>query len=122
MAERTLAVQHCRSSGVELVVYEDDVSSPVQLATGDFDGSGDQFVVPNDGRTFLHVQTGGQTAVNITVQSILTMDGLAFSDKVVAIDRSERWCVGPFDRELYGDPFKFALSAVNNVRISVMSH
>ncbi len=123
MAEIDLPVQPCNSSGTILTVY--DSSTDPALSVGSFSPlSGDQFVVPNDGKTKLHIQRGGSGGSSsiITVQTVATMDGLAFDNKSFTVPGGARACFGPFRKDVYGDPFKFALNNVsNNLRISVMS-
>ena len=117
MAELNVAVQSTTRAGL-VAAYLDSTTTPA-LATGDFAGTGDQFLVPNDGRTFLHVKNGA-TDVAVTIQTPGTVDGLAVTDRVVTVAATSEEFIGPFSRNDYGDPFKFALDDVANVEIAAV--
>ena len=120
MAETNLTPQQVKSEGVK-PTYLDNTTTPA-LSTGDFVGTGNQMVVPNDGKTVLHVKNGhASDAVNVTIQTPVTQDGLGLADRVVAVsaDDDEKY-IGPFARSTYGDPLKFALDSVTNVSIAVL--
>ncbi len=117
MAEKALTPQELRSSGVE-PTYLTSASTPA-LATGSFPSTGDQFTVANNGRTWLRVKNGA-TALNITIQTPVTLDGNALADRVVAVPANEERDILLSPREVYGDPAKFALDSVANVEIAVL--
>ena len=117
MAEIMLPAQQLSSVGVEPNYY-DSTSAPA-LSTGDFSGSGDQFAVSNDGKTRLHVKNGA-TELNITVQTTLTEDGLDLPDRTITVPADEERDIYLQRRDLYGDPFKFALDSVASVEVAVL--
>lgn len=57
--------------------------------------------VPNDGeRTFIHVKTVG-TACVVTVQTPITVDGLAVAERTYSIGTNSERLIGPFPRNQY---------------------
>jgi len=117
MAEVVLTPQAISRTGLE-PTYLDSTSSPA-LSTGSFPSTGDQMVVTNDGKTWLHVKNGA-TDVTVTVLTPITRDGLALADRAVTVPANEDRVIGPFPKSVYGDPFKFALDSVANVEIAVL--
>lgn len=55
----------------------------------------------NDGQTFLHVKNSSGGTLTVTVQTQLTVDGLAVADLSVAIAGSEEKFIGPFPTTTY---------------------
>ena len=55
----------------------------------------------NDGATFLHVKNGAASTMTITVQSQITVDGLAVADLAVEVGASEERFIGPFPTTTY---------------------
>ena len=117
MATHILNPQQIRSSGTT-PTYHTSASTPA-LATGSFPNTGDQFHVPNDGKTWLHVKTGA-TAVNVTVLTDPVLDGISLPDLTVAVPANSEREIFPQDRDVYGDPFKFVLDVVTNLEIAVL--
>lgn len=54
----------------------------------------------NDGKTILHIKNGA-VALNLTVQTPGTVDGLAVADRVVAVGASTDKFIGPFPASQY---------------------
>lgn len=119
MAEISLSPQQMGSAGITPTYY--DNSSATALTTGDFNGSGDQFTVSNDGRVFLYVKNAADM-LNVTIQTPGTVDGLAVADRVVNVPANSERVIGPLDRDTYGNPFKFAMDDVDNVEIAVLRY
>ena len=117
MAEKDVSVQVINRAGLE-ADYLDSSSTPT-LTTGDFSGTGDQFLVPNNGRTFLHVKNGA-TDVTVTIRTPQEIDGLAVTDRAVAVSANSEEFMGPFPVAIYGSPFQFAVSSVSNVEIAAL--
>ena len=123
MAEVSLTPQQTKSEGIE-PTFLSSVTTPA-LSAGDFAGSGDQMVVPNDGKTVLYVKNGhASNAIEIVVQTPLTQDGLALTDRTVSVDGGDEKAMGPFPRSVYGDPLTFAIdvgsAAITDVTIAVL--
>ena len=58
--------------------------------------------VTNDGkRTFVHVNNGSGSEVTITIDTPGTVDGLAISDREVAVPAGEERMIGPFPTDWY---------------------
>jgi len=55
----------------------------------------------NDGQTFLHVKNGGSGTLTVTVQTQLTVDGLAVADLSVAVPNGAEKFIGPFPTTTY---------------------
>ena len=117
MAEIGLSPQTITRDGLNPTYHTDD-SSPA-LSTGDFDGAGDQFMVDDD-KAFLHVMNGSANVISVTIQTPKTVDGLAIADRVVSLPAGADRFIGPFPRETYGRPWKFALSAVADVEVAIL--
>lgn len=117
MAEINLPAQALSSAGIAPTYY-DSTSSPA-LGTGDLSGTGDQFLVNNDGRTFLFVKNGA-TAATITLDRAVTVDGYDVPDRTVAVPANAERAIWPRDRNVYGSPFKFAMDDVSNLEIAVL--
>ena len=114
MAEKRLSAQGFASAGVAPSYYTS--ATAVALTVGDFAPSGDQFLL-NPGEWLL-VKTGA-TPVNIIIQTPGTVDGLAIADRTIAVPANVERLIGPFDAGAYGNPVKFALSAITNLSIAV---
>lgn len=63
--------------------------------------SSDEFA--NNGRTVLLVNNGSGASINVTVVTPITVDGLALSDRIVAVPAGEERVIGPFPRNTYND-------------------
>lgn len=75
----------------------------------------------NDGkRTFVHV-VNGATAMNLTVVTPNTVDGLAVSDRTVAIGSSEEHFVGPFPTDVYGTTVTVQFDDTTNGTIAALT-
>jgi hypothetical protein len=86
VARGSLAVQQIKSDGL----------SPVYTpATAD----GHAFV--NDGEVALHVINGGASPVTVTIETPLTIDGLAVSDRTITIPAGEERFVGGLSPRTY---------------------
>lgn len=55
----------------------------------------------NDGQTFLHVKNSSGGTLTVTVQTQLTVDGLAVADLSVAVADSGESFIGPFPTTTY---------------------
>ena len=117
MAEKSLSAKALVVTGLE-AEYITSATVPA-LTTGTFAPTGDQFVVPNDGKTFLHVENG-LLDLDVTIESPRLFGGLAVEDRVVTVPAGENRFIGPVSREVHGNPMKFALSKVTNVSLSVI--
>ena len=86
----------------------------------------DQMVVPNDGKTFLHVKNGhASDDITVTIETPIEIDGLALADLVVVVGEATERFIGPFPRGVYGDPFKFTLgitggAAIGDITVGVL--
>lgn len=61
----------------------------------------DGHAFPNDVGTFVHVKNGGAGAVNVTVPTPSTRDGLAVADRTVTVAAGAEAMIGPFPSRTY---------------------
>ncbi len=74
----------------------------------------------NDGRhTFIHV-VNGATAMNVTLVTDATADGLAISDRVVVVGSSEDHFIGPLPSQWYGVTGSLTFSDVTDGTVAVL--
>jgi hypothetical protein len=78
-------------------------------------GGGD--TCPNDEKTFLEVKNGGGASIDVTVETPGTVDGLAITDRVVAVPASGDKMIGPFPKQYYSATLDITYSAVTSVTI-----
>jgi len=106
MAIQTLTVQQIDRAGI----------TP-SLVTANEDG----YYVPNDGRVFLQLQNTDSTEVTVTIETPGTVDGLAVTDRTVAIPATDGdKMIGPFPPGVYNDGagrIKVTFSAVTALTI-----
>ncbi len=81
-------------------------------------GGGD--TVPNDARTFLHVKNGSVSEITLTIQTPNTVDGLAVTDRTVAIPASGERMIGPFPTDYYGSTLTLTYSDVTTLTIAAV--
>lgn len=60
--------------------------------------------VIDSGAVFLHVNNGSAASINVTVQSPVTVDGLAVEELVVAVAAGAFKLIGPFPQRTFGQP------------------
>lgn len=88
MARTVLTVQDIVRTGLEATYSAgDDVNNH------SFDNTGENVV--------LHVKNGA-TAVNVTISTPNTVDGLAIADRVVTVAGTSEAIIGPFPNAVYG--------------------
>lgn len=79
--------------------------------------------VVNDGRTFLHVKTGG-TGLTVTAETPGTVDGQAVADRAYVIGTNTELMIGPFPPSDYDQPdgsgINFDFSATTSVTIAAL--
>ncbi|GIW81490.1 MAG: hypothetical protein KatS3mg105_3297 [Gemmatales bacterium] len=95
-------------SGVDL--------SPVAANAG-----GDEFV--NNGRELLYIKNASGSSITLTVQTPVTVDGLAVSDRQITVGAGEEKIIGPFPKGTYNDGnghVQLSYSAVTSVTVSVI--
>ena len=122
MAEHNLTAQKIASSGTT-PTYLTSASTPTPLTVGTIPDTGavtgDQFVVQNDGRTFLHGKTGA-TAVTMDILTVPVLDGIALDNRHISIPANAERVILPDNRDVYGFDFKFAVTPVTNLEIAVL--
>jgi hypothetical protein len=77
----------------------------------------------NDGRMFVDVVNGSASSINVTVQTPVTVDGLAVADLVVAVPAGESRKIGPFPPGYYNQTDGMVYvdySAVTDVTVALM--
>ena len=112
--------------GRDATYLDSTTTAPRLTATADgarFGNLSNDYEVPNDGKTFLHVKNGHASApCKVTIQTPYTSGGNPIADREVNVTAAQDEAfIGPFPRGVYGDPFKFTLSAVANVTLAVLS-
>lgn len=91
MADVAVTVQEIVRTGIDLT----DTGS---LSTSD------TYLVPNDGKTFLHIKKSGATDCTVTIATPGTVDGLAVTDLTVTVPASTGdKMIGPFPRDIYNN-------------------
>lgn len=76
--------------------------------------------VPNDEITFLHVKNGSGASIDVTIQTPGTVDGLAVTDRTVAVPASEERMIGPFPASVYGATLTLSYSDVTSLTIAAI--
>ena len=100
----------------EIAIVPEDVTRP---PAGALDAeapsaalvAADHWSIPNNGRTFLQF-IGGAAAVNLTIQTPATLDGLAVDDRTYSLPANRRSkVIGPLPVEVYGDTLRVDVDA-----------
>jgi len=84
----TLTVQHPSRSA-------NAITQPAAEAGGD--------VFPNTGKELLLIKNGSASPITLTIATPATVDGLAVSDRTVAIPAGETHLLGPFPTSYYNN-------------------
>ncbi|MBS3927087.1 MAG: hypothetical protein KGZ65_00080 [Sphingomonadales bacterium] len=91
MADVAVTVQEITRTGIDLT------------DTGSLSVS-DTYLVPNDGKTILHIKKSGATDCTVTIATPNTVDGLAVGDLTVTVPATTGdKHIGPFPREIYNN-------------------
>ena len=119
MAEKTLPTQDM-TRALNATYFTDAAPTPAaqRLADGTLT-TGDQFLVQNDEKTFLHVKNGA-TAASIVIDRDITVDTTALSDRTEAVPANAERFIRDFPRHIYGDTLRFAIDDVSNVTVAVL--
>jgi hypothetical protein len=75
---------------------------------------------PNDEITFLHVKNGSGGSIDVTIQTPGTVDGLAITDRTVAVPASEERMIGPFPSSVYSSTLTISYSGVTSLTIAAI--
>ena len=75
---------------------------------------------PNDEITFLHVKNGSGGSIDVTIQTPGTIDGLAITDRTVAVPASGERMIGPFPASVYGATLTISYSGVTSLTIAAI--
>jgi lipoate-protein ligase B len=82
-----------------------DIAPTNILATGVVDtlaaANVDGHAISNNGLTWIEVANGAGAPINVTIQTQMTVHGLAVADQVVAVTNGTRKKIGPFDKDAY---------------------
>jgi hypothetical protein len=70
---------------------------------------------------WIEVLNGSGGSINVTIETIQTIDGLAVADRVVAVGAGVRKKIGPFPRTNYGSTVTVTFSDVTTVTIGAFS-
>lgn len=73
----------------------------VQISGAAASGGGD--LMPNDGRTVLHVQNGGGSPINVTITPSGTAAGLSYQTIVQAVAAGTIKVFGPFPTQIFNN-------------------
>ena len=88
---------------VELTVHQARRTG-LNITTNDVTGSAsDTYVFPNDGRTCLYASNSTGGALDVTVTTPGTIDGLAVADLVVEVPDTNDVILGPFPKDVYNN-------------------
>lgn len=78
-------------------------ANPITFSNAE--AGGDKFL--NTGREYLIIRNAGGSPVNVTVTTPVTTDGLAVSDRVIAIGAGATHFLGPWPKGVYNDGDNF---------------
>lgn len=81
------------------ITYEQIVRTGLESVGQAAVADGNKF--SNDGRMFLRVLNEDASSINVTIQTPVTVDGLAVTDLVVAVPAGEARDIGPFPPAIY---------------------
>ena len=103
----TLTVQEITSVGLE--ASYDSAS-----------GGGDDF--PNTGREFIHIKNDSGGDITLTVETTITVESLAVTDRTVVITAGEERFVGPFLPKYYndGNSVNLSYSGVTSLTLAIL--
>lgn len=90
-------------ANVDVTVQEITRAGLTPAYTGSLSTS-DTYLIPNDGKTYIHVKKTGANNCTVTVATQNTVDGLAITDltvTVVATTGDKK--IGPFPRDIYNN-------------------
>lgn len=90
MADQAVAAQQVVASGLD-ATYETGLSTS------------DNYIIPNDGRSILHVVNGGGSPTTVTIVTTYSAGGLDLPDQTVSVPAGEERMIGPFPTNLYND-------------------
>jgi hypothetical protein len=75
-------------------------------------------------RMWIEVENGSGASINVTIDVVINVDGLAVTDRVVAVAAGVRKKIGPFPSNIYNDgnsDILVTFSAVTDVTIGAFS-
>jgi len=84
-------------------------------------GTGDTFT--NTGREAILVNNGGDSNLNVTIETPASVDGLAIADRIITVGPTSIALLGPFPRATYSDSegkVNLVCSLVENVSLAVI--
>jgi hypothetical protein len=76
--------------------------------------------VPNDEITFLHIKNGSGSSIDVTIQTPGTVDGLAITDRTVAVPASAERMIGPFPAAYYSSTLTISYSDTTSLTIAAI--
>lgn len=84
----------------------------------------DTYMVKNDGKTILHFKKSAAVIANITIETPVTVDGLAVAERAVAIPATtgDKF-LGPFPTRVYNDTsgdLRFASDDIDGLTVAVL--
>lgn len=86
------------------VTVEEIVRTGIDLTDTGSLSTSDTYLVPNDGKTFLHIKKSGATDCTVTIATPGTVDGLAVTDLTVTVPATTGdKMIGPFPRDIYNN-------------------
>ena len=75
---------------------------------------------PNDEISFLHVKNGSAGSLDVTIQTPGTVDGLAITDRTVAVPATSERMIGPFPASVYGATLTISYTGVTSLTIAAI--
>ena len=96
MADFDLTVQAPEGAGGRTVTYKSGAQAQDPITDSD------RFLFGNAGREYVLVKKGAG-AVDVTVETPLTVDGLAVADRTVAVAANSDALLGPFEPRIYNN-------------------
>ena len=91
MADVTLTVYDVVRAGLDLTANKTTVVTA------------NTYLMPNDGRTTLHVKNATGSTCVVTIATPKTVDGLAVADRTVSIATAKEFDIGPFPSDPYSN-------------------
>lgn len=83
--------------------------------------TGDTYVIPNDGRVFLHAKKSGAGACTVTVDTPGSVDDLAIAQRTFSVPATTGDIMhGPYPTAVYGTSLRVTLSEVTGLTLAAV--
>lgn len=87
-----------------------------------YEAPGAAATVANNGRTMLLVENTSGSVLNIGQVIVKTVDDVTPDPRMATVDNSSWGLVGPWDREIYGDPVSLTFDQLTGVSVVALTY